>query len=201
MTPVDGRVLEVGRVDAHLRLAVKGTDYTLHELLGDDANAERLAGGRFAVIYLSPSDYHRVHAPASGTIRMVRHIAGTLYPVNPFGIAVAPRLFAQNERVVILQETELHGAVVTVLVGALGVGRIGLSFDTTVMTNVGRQPTTKHYPLADAPCVERGEELGVFHLGSTVIIITSPEMPVNLAVSAGDTVRVGAMLAVPARSE
>lgn len=130
-------------------------------------------------------------------MRTLEHVGGTLFPVNAIGMAAAPRLFARNERVVIVQESDLHGAVVTVLVGALGVGRIGLPFDPEIMTNVGRAPTTKHYPREDAPRVERGQELGVFHLGSTVVVVVGPRVPMDLAVSPGETVRVGQVLATP----
>lgn len=196
VVPADGLVLGAGRVDLGSRLVIKGSPYTLRELLGD-SNAEGFAGGRYAVIYLSPRDYHRVHAPSSGPVRTVEHVGGTLFPVNAIGMAAAPHLFARNERVVIVQESDLHGTVVTVLVGAFGVGRIGLRFDPGIMTNVGRAPTTKHYPREDAPRVERGDELGVFHLGSTVLVIVSPRAPMALAVSPGDTVRVGQVLATP----
>jgi len=200
VVPADGLVLDTGRADRSSRLAIKGSHYMLGELLGN-ANAQGLAGGRFAVIYLAPGDYHRVHTPVSGRVRAVHHVGGTLFPVNAIGLAAAPRLFVRNERVVVFQESEVLGSVVTVLVGAFGVGRIGVSFDPTIMTNVGRAPITKHYPPEDAPYVQQGDELGVFHLGSTVIVVSNPRIPLALTVSPGDRVRVGQVLAKPDRSK
>lgn len=200
VVPADGLVLDAGRVDRSSRLVIKGSHYALGELLGN-TDAQGFAGGRFAVIYLAPSDYHRVHSPVSGRVRAVHHIGGTLFPVNAIGLAAAPRLFVRNERVVVFQESEVLGSVVTVLVGAFGVGRIGVSFDPTIMTNVGRAPITKQYPPADAPYMQQGDELGVFHLGSTVIVVTNPTVPMALAVTPGDRVRIGQVLAERDRSE
>lgn len=196
VVPADGLVLDVGGVDGGSRLVVKGRSHSLRELVGD-ATAGRLVGGCFVVIYLAPSDYHRVHAPVGGRVSTVHHVGGTLFPVNALGIAVTPRLFTRNERVVVVQEADAAGVVATVLVGALGVGRITTSFDPSVETGVGRTPTTKHYPEEDAPHVRRGEELGVFHMGSTVIVVAGPRIPWAIAVSAGDRVRVGQLLAGP----
>jgi phosphatidylserine decarboxylase len=198
VVPADGVVLDAGVLQAGASLRIKRRRYSLREILSDE-DAGKYAGGRFAVIYLAPGDYHRVHAPVSGRVRAVRHVGGTLFPVNAIGLALAPRLFASNERVAVFQETEALGPLVTVLVGALGVGRIGLSFDDSVMTGVG-PPATKHYLGATAPDMRRGDELGVFHLGSTVIVITGPDEDWDLAVSPGDRVRVGQVLARAARA-
>jgi phosphatidylserine decarboxylase len=196
LVPADGRVLDTGRVDVGSRLTIKGRDYTLVELLGS-AIAQRFEGGCFAVIYLPPGDYHRVHAPTDGRVRDVQHIEGTLFPVNAIGLALAPRLFARNERVVVVQQGETCGYVATVLVGAFGVGRISLSFEPAILTNAGRVPTEKHYPAVDAPKLQRGDELGVFHLGSTVIVFTERDFPAKVAIAPGDAVRVGQVLARP----
>lgn len=194
VVPADGLVLGAGPVDASSRLLIKGSPYALGELV-DDAAAGALAGGTFVVIYLAPRDYHRVHAPVAGRVSAVHHVGGTLFPVNALGLAVAPRLFARNERIAVVQEVEAFGPVVTVLVGAFGVGRISVSFDPAIMTNVGRTPTTTRYPAGSAPSLRQGDEIGVFHLGSTVIVLAGPRAPLRLAVSPGDRVRVGQLLA------
>lgn len=196
VSPADGRVEDLGPIERGARIRVKGSDYSVGELLGDARDGERFEGGRFAIVYLSPRDYHRVHAPVAGRVTVVRHVGGTLLPVNSFGVRNFPQLFARNERVAIFQDSETHGEVATVMVGAIGVGRISVSFDPTIMTNVGRGPTTKRYARGEAPMLERGDELGMFHLGSTAIVFTGPDHPVSLVVSAGDTVRMGRALAV-----
>ncbi len=196
VSPADGRVEDLGPVTAGGRIRVKGSDYSVGELLGDPADGARFEGGRFAVVYLSPRDYHRVHAPVAGRVVAARHVGGTLLPVNAFGLENYPQLFARNERVAMFQRSEGFGEVATVMVGAVGVGRISVSFDPTIMTNVGRGPTTVRYDPASGPSLARGDELGMFHLGSTAIVFTSPEHPVDLVPASGSTVRMGRALAV-----
>src|SRR5262249_54242760 len=139
----------------------------------------------------SPRDYHRVHAPVDGRVRTVRHVQGTLFPVNEIGLRHIPRLFARNERVVVEQASALHGPVTTVLVGAIGVGRISLAFDSELLTNNGRAHGESIYSAADAPELQRGDELGAFHLGSTVIVFTGPGSGLTLARRPGQRVRMG----------
>ncbi|MGD8825201.1 MAG: archaetidylserine decarboxylase [Myxococcales bacterium] len=192
VSPADGRLEDLGEITVSGRLKIKGQDYTAQELLGDLALASSYEGGRYFVVYLSPRDYHRVHAPVSGAVRSIRYIPGTLFPVNRIGSHV-PRLFARNERLAILQESDVHGAVTTIMVGAIGVGRIGLSFDE-VETNRGHAPGLRSY--ADAPIARRrGEELGVFHMGSTAIVMTPPECALEVVVDAGSAIRMGEAMA------
>ncbi len=191
VSPADGKIESSGAIEAGATFRVKGREYSVDELLGE--NGARFEGGRFAIVYLSPRDYHRVHAPVAGPVHTVRHVGGTLLPVNAFGVEAYPNLFARNERVVVFQRSE-WGEVATVLVGAIGVGRISVSFDPTVMTNVGRAPTTLHYPRATAPDLERGQEIGMFHLGSTAIVLTSSEVEAELLVHDGQVVRMGEAL-------
>lgn len=187
----DGRVEDAGRVDALARITIKGTSYSVAELLGDAGAVERFAGGWFYVVYLSPRDYHRVHAPVSGAVAGVHHVPGTLFPVNAIGVQHVPQLFARNERVAVFQDSPMHGQVCTVMVGAIGVGRISLAFDPDVLTNAGRQPVQRTYPPDSAPALERGDELGTFHLGSTAIVFTRPPGEWELALTLGQTVRMG----------
>lgn len=199
VAPADGLIEDVGSVERGSILRVKGQRYEVGELLGDPADASRFEGGQFAVIYLSPRDYHRVHAAVGGPVHTVRHVGGTLLPVNRFGVESFPGLFARSERVTVFQRNERWGEVATILVGAIGVGRISIAFDSSIMTNVGRAPTTQRYDPSHAPVLERGAELGVFHLGSTVVLLTSPERSCSLLVRAGDRVRVGRAMAVSSR--
>src|SRR5688572_20974545 len=106
VSPADGRLESIGSIQAGGRLRIKGRDYSVADLCGDSAEAARYEGGQFAVIYLSPRDYHRVHAPAAGQIALVRSMPGDLYPVNSIGERHVPLLFARNRRVAIVIDTE-----------------------------------------------------------------------------------------------
>lgn len=166
VSPADGKIVDLGRADAKGTLYVKGKPYTVEELIGDAEWAREMSGGGFAVVYLSPRDYHRVHAPCSGKIVRVRGIEGDRYPVNSIGEEHVPQLFVKNRRVVMDLRSPEFGRVAVVMVGAMIVGR---------MTVVGiDQPDVQgeHTTSID---VARGDELGKFHLGSTVVLIIPPE--------------------------
>lgn len=194
VSPADGRLEDLGPIELGSTLRVKGRTYTVGELLGDDRAASLYAGGRFAVVYLSPRDYHRVHAPVDGRVRYVRHVPGTLFPVNAIGLQHVPRLFARNERVVIEQDSPQHGPIATVMVGAIGVGRISVSFNARLITNDGRSCGEVVYAQGDAPLLSRGDELGAFHLGSTAIIFAGPGSGLQFVRRAGESVRCGEAL-------
>lgn len=170
VSPADGRLEGCGRIEPGIELEVKGQRCSVDELLGEDGTAASFAGGYYALVYLSPRDYHRVHAPVSGAVTVTRHVVGTLYPVNDIGFSHVPGLLVRNERVVVEQRGEHHGRVITVLVGALGVGRITLDFDPSVVSNDGAGAGVRRYGDR-APYLRRGQELGVFHLGSTVVVL------------------------------
>jgi len=174
-------------------LVVKGQPYTAAALLGDPEAAAAYEGGHYFIVYLSPRDYHRVHAPTCGSVQCVRYVPGTLFPVNRIGTDFIPQLFARNERLAIVQEGVVHGMVTTIMVGAIGVGRIGLSFDD-VQTNRGDTPGLRSY--ADSPIPrDRGDELGVFHMGSTAIVMTPPGCKLDVVARAGTSIRIGEALA------
>ena len=194
LSPADGRLEDLGTIERGAKLLVKGKEYDVAELLGDRHSAERFEGGLFAVVYLSPRDYHRVHAPATGRVSFARYVSGTLYPVNSIGLAHVPNLFAVNERVAIHQMTDHFGEVVSVMVGAIVVGRIGISFDSELVTNVGRPAIARDYG-ADGPRLARGDELGIFHIGSTVVLFTTRGAGLRFVRGAGDVVRMGEALA------
>lgn len=194
LSAADGRLEDAGAVDAAGSLTIKGKPYTVEELLGDPREVEHFAAGQYYIIYLSPRDYHRVHAPVSGDVVSTHHLPGTLYPVNAIGEGHVPGLFARNERVAVYQESPMHGRVCTVMVGAIGVGRISLSFDDRVMTNADHQPQRYEYPRDRPPALARGEELGTFHLGSTAIVFLRPPGQWQLSVPVGHRVKMGEAL-------
>lgn len=164
VSPSDGRVESLGEVDLEGTLLVKGRPYRVAELVGDGDDAARYAGGQFAVVYLSPRDYHRVHAPVAGRIVRVRSMPGDLFPVNAIGERHVPSLFAKNRRVAIVIDTERTGRITVVMVGAIIVGRI------TVCAVPGRDVPLGDHIVEPPKMVERGDEIGIFHLGSTAIV-------------------------------
>lgn len=190
----DGCLEDGGPVDPSGSLTIKGKPYSVEELLGDPREVEHFAAGQYYIVYLSPRDYHRVHAPVSGQVVCSHHVPGTLYPVNAIGERHVTGLFARNERVAVYQESPIHGRVCTVLVGAIGVGRISLSFDDRVLTNADRHPTRYEYPRDQTPQLSRGDELGMFHLGSTAIVFMRPEGHWNLCAPVGHRVKMGEAL-------
>jgi phosphatidylserine decarboxylase len=191
LSPADGRIEDMGIIEEGARLTIKSQTYSVAELLADRWAASLYAGGQFAVVYLSPRDYHRVHAPVNGRVRAVRHVPGSLFPVNQIGLQYIPRLFARNERVVVEQNSPVLGSVTSVMVGAIGVGRISLAFDSQLVTNSGRAFGERIYLDKEGPTLERGAELGTFHLGSTVILFTGPGAGLVPALRAGQRVRMG----------
>lgn len=166
VSPSDGVVSALGPIDDASRLFVKGQPYELGELLGSHTDAARFRGGSFCVIYLSPRDYHRVHSPVAGFVEHVRAIEGELYPVNAIGERHIPKLFVRNRRVVVDILSEGSGRVALVMVGAMIVGKISVN-----VIGSGDVPAGSH-PLAPLVPVHRGDELGAFHLGSTVVLLS-----------------------------
>jgi len=169
ISPCDGVISAVGRVDAGARLMVKGQPYEVGELVGDAREAARYCGGDFAVIYLAPRDYHRVHSPVQGDVTLVRGVAGDLFPVNSIGEQHVPQLFVRNQRASIVIETKGLGRVTVVMVGAVIVGRITVS----VLPQHADVPEGLHV-VEPAQAVAKGGEIGMFHLGSTVVLFLEP---------------------------
>jgi phosphatidylserine decarboxylase len=187
VSPADARLIAIGRIREDGRvLDVKGRDYAVGELCGDEARAHELQGGVMATLYLSPRDYHRVHSPVAGRITGWCYAPGKLYPVNPDLDPGRGPVFPQNERVSIFLETAT-GPVVVVMVGANNVGRISLSF-APVVTNQGR-PGELAGPAAAIP-VSAGDELGAFNLGSSVVVLAG-DAGLQATVAAGTFLRVG----------
>lgn len=192
LCPADGKLEDEGPIDAHARFLVKGKTYEVGELLGAASEAARFEGGRFAVVYLSPRDYHRVHAPVDGVVTHARHVGGTLFPVNRIGVEHVPNLFARNERVAVHLASARHGEIVTVLVGAMVVGGIEVAFDPSIRSNQGRPAGEICYPTPTR--FSRGAEIGRFLLGSTVIVLSQACARLEPCLAPGSTVRMGQAL-------
>lgn len=189
--PADGTVSQLGKLRGGDLFQAKGHHYSLFELLGGDgALATEFANGHFATIYLSPKDYHRVHMPYGGTLRETRYVPGRLFSVNTVTTEAVPRLFARNERLVCIFDTAA-GPMAVVLVGAMIVAGI----ETVFAGQVTPQPkaiTRTDYRDPQPVRLEKGDELGRFLLGSTVILVFPENTAAfNDALTAGSAVRMG----------
>jgi phosphatidylserine decarboxylase len=188
----DGHIGAMGPIDATSTWPVKGRPYRVGELLGSESEGRRFEGGLACVIYLSPRDYHRVHSPVRGTLRSVRSLPGDYYPVNSIGMRHVPNLFVRNRRVAIAIDADPKGGigrVTVVMVSAMIVGRI------TVTGIAARDVPLGDHEL-DVP-IDKGEEIGVFHLGSTAVVLVEKAARAEWTLSEGP-VRFGERIAVSA---
>jgi phosphatidylserine decarboxylase len=169
ISPCDGVVAARGQAVDGVLVQAKGHTYTLGELLADEGYARGFVGGEYVTIYLSPRDYHRVHAPVTAGLEGYDYLPGALWPVNPRVASRRAGLFARNERVVIRLNSPLAGDVAVVMVGAAGVGNIALHHGPTSASLRGAGER-RRVELSDIG-VARGDELGAFRLGSTVVMV------------------------------
>jgi phosphatidylserine decarboxylase len=191
VSPSDSRLSAIGPIPSDGRLEqVKGSRYSIEALLGSAEDAAPFRRGGHATLYLSPAMYHRVHSPVDGQVRAWRYVQGRLFPVNGAGVRSVPGLFTRNERVALFLDTEAHGPVAVVLVGAANVGRMSLAF-ADLVTNRGRSGG-RAVP-AEPVAMRRGDEIGTFNLGSTVVLLLA-DPGLAPAAGAGDLVRVGQAL-------
>ncbi len=189
LCPADGRISQAGPIRAGRVFQAKGQDYSAAELLGDDASAAPYADGAFVTVYLSPRDYHRVHMPLAGRLVSTLHVPGRLFSVAPFAVAGIPRLFARNERLVCHFEGE-HGPFVLVLVGALLVSSVSTVWNGLEIPPYASRPVARDWRSRDLH-LGRGDELGRFNMGSTVILLLPPGGPHLDALTPEQSVRVG----------
>ncbi|TQF72900.1 archaetidylserine decarboxylase [Pseudoalteromonas luteoviolacea] len=170
--PVDGAISQLGDVVDGQIIQAKGHDYSLQTLLGgSEQDVAPYDGGKFATIYLAPKDYHRIHMPVDGVLRKMIYVPGDLFSVNPLTAQNVPNLFARNERVVAIFDTEI-GPLSMVLVGATIVASIETIWAGTVTPPAGKDIFSWNYPAEgdNAVKLKKGEEMGRFKLGSTVIL-------------------------------
>jgi len=186
VSPCDGRVRTAGFLETRgrSRFEVKGRSYTVDELMGRQGWWSDLESGGYAIIYLSPADYHRVHSPVDGSVRSVWHLDGTSLPVNNLGQVVAPWSVVRNERVAFDMRSEA-GRIALVMVGALAVRAIEVTLPGVELSPAGED--------VRAP-VRRADEIGIFHLGSTVVVLWEGSSEVS--VRPNQRVRFGQRLSV-----
>lgn len=169
VSPVDGVVSIFGDIENGLLIQAKGIYFTVNELLGnDEKRAMKYNGGKFMTIYLSPKNYHRIHSPLAGQLKAFTYVPGTLFPVNAFGVRAVKGLFAKNERLITYFDTDA-GEVAVIKVGATNVGSIKVNYNK-ITTNVSYNKIIKEH-LPDNQFINKGEEIGRFEFGSTVILL------------------------------
>ncbi|TVQ40625.1 MAG: phosphatidylserine decarboxylase [Wenzhouxiangella sp.] len=192
ISPCDGTVSQLGRLEAGRIIQAKGLDYSVERLIGNRDWAQRFADGRFITIYLAPNDYHRVHMPLSGRLLAEHRIPGRLFSVSAATTRAVPNLFARNERMVALFDTD-HGPVAVIMVAALLVAGIETPWGGPQQRRPEREARWTDF---DTPVtLARGAEMGRFHWGSTVIILTPDDFPDwRTSLAPGRRVRLGQAL-------
>jgi phosphatidylserine decarboxylase len=195
-SPVDGAISQVGPIQQGLLLQAKGHHYSAAVLLADEELAGSFQGGSFATIYLAPNDYHRVHMPCDGRLRSWAYVPGRLFSVNPSTARTVPGLFARNERMVAIFDTPF-GPLALIMVGAIIVGGIETVWNGRLTPPHRRDVAPMYYqPMQSLP-LQRGAELGRFHMGSTVILLAPPQaLNWSRSLTAGQKVRLGQALAI-----
>jgi len=171
--PVDGTVSQLGRIENGEIFQAKGVTYSAARLLGDADTAAQYRNGSFATIYLAPYNYHRIHMPCSARLRSMRHVPGRLFSVAPWTVRSVTGLFARNERVICEFDTD-QGAMAMVLVGAINVAAIETVWAGLITPPKGRRIQQWSYANLE---FAKGEEMGRFNMGSTVILLS--EKPLN----------------------
>jgi phosphatidylserine decarboxylase len=196
LCPADGAISQLGEITEHGLLQAKGRYYTVADLLASDHDAADFDGGSFATVYLSPKDYHRVHMPVAGKLTKMSYVPGDLYSVNQQTAEGVPNLFARNERLVCLFDTEL-GPMAIVLVGAMIVAGIETVWAGRVCPGRDRHEVQITQYDATVPAIElaAGAEIGRFYLGSTAIVLFGhAAVELNGKLAAESPVRMGQLL-------
>jgi len=170
--PADGKVSQAGKIRDGQIFQAKGHSYTVEELLGDAAYAERFDRGHFINVYLSPRDYHRVHMPWAGKLESTLHIPGRLFSVAPWSVASVPRLFARNERLVCRFSTDF-GPMAVVMVGAMLVSGVETVWGGEEIPPYADALRPREWNDQDIR-LERFDEMARFNYGSTVIVLLPP---------------------------
>lgn len=190
--PVDGTVNQIGTITADTVFQAKGHEFSVTTLLGGSPHrAEPFLNGQFATLYLSPKDYHRIHCPLDAQLVETVYIPGRLFNVGLRASRVIPGLFARNERLVCVFKTEA-GPMAVVLVGAIFVSSMATTWAGTIAPK--SWPVIRRFTEGNAPRLKRGEELGRFNMGSTVIVLTTAQVAWNSDLQTGKSIQMGQCL-------
>jgi len=191
--PCDGKISQAGPIRAGAIMQAKGRAYSVLELLGGDKNmAAGFADGQFATIYLAPHDYHRLHMPLDANLVRMIHVPGRLFSVAEWTVQEIPRLFARNERLACYFETAA-GPMVMVLVGAINVSAIETIWTGEVLPPRARKISEFDYSHTRKE-IAKGEEMGRFNMGSTVILLTGSKVQWLPHIEAGYAVKMGQLI-------
>jgi phosphatidylserine decarboxylase len=193
ISPVDALVTDFGEICEGKAYQIKGMEYDISELFGAEHTqaASAVEGGQFVNLYLSPKDYHRYHTPDKLTILSLTHIPGKLYPVNFPLLRNKKNLFIENERVIIECKDQKDNTFIMVLVGALNVGKMVVTFEENINTNSDiKEP--QHYKYENLT-LEKGELFGWFEMGSTILLFSqegvyTPNLEINQKVSFSENI-------------
>ena len=192
--PADGAISEAGSIQQRQIFQAKGHFYTTTELLGGDASMSALfENGRFATIYLAPKNYHRVHMPTHGLLKKMIHVPGRLFSVAPWTVRSIPGLFTGNERVACLFATEA-GPIAMVLVGAINVAAIETVWAGLITPPKGKKISDFDYSHT-RKIFAKGDEMGRFNMGSTVILLAANNVEWLENMRAGQVVKMGELIA------
>jgi phosphatidylserine decarboxylase len=191
ISPCDALITEVGEIHQGQALQIKGMSYRVNEVLGDkilDTVKHKFTAGKFINFYLSPRDYHRYHLPLDMQVLRAVHIPGKLYPVNIPTLKRKVDLFIENERVVIECLADNNKRFFMILVGALNVGKMEVSFEPSIQTNSAIR-TPQLYTYCDLK-LKKGDDFGCFQMGSTIVMLFEEDM-LSTSLEVGDNVRFG----------
>lgn len=188
VSPVDGSVFDFGVIDLDNKIYVKHQHYYIDDLIsGDFKNLKS-----YAVFYLSPADYHRVHASSEMMIESASYLPGTLLSVGQKTVYKKDRVYCRNERIVLYGNSP-YGRFCFILIGAMMVGKVKLSFDSGLQTNIKRGITAKK-DYAQPVHLNKGDEVGYFEMGSSVIVLLEDECLSTLKIKVNGTVKMGEIL-------
>ena len=195
ISPVDGRISQIGSIDAGTIVQAKGHNYSVAGLLGEDKNlAKQFHNGSFTTLYLSPRDYHRIHMPLAGNLQKMIYVPGRLFSVAPHTVRAIPKLFARNERVVCIFDSA-RGLFSLILVGAINVAAIETVWHGLVTPPHHRRIAVTDYNNSDIQ-LAKADEMGRFNMGSTVILLTSRTVEWLPEFKPGKAIKFGQRLAV-----
>ncbi len=196
ISPCDSWISELGDIENTDALQIKGMSYDFHEVLGENFTSEEkevINNGKFINFYLSPRDYHRYHIPTNLKVLKAVHIPGKFYPVNLKSLNTRINLFSENERVVILCETTQNKRFYMVLVSALNVGVMNVSFEPKIKTNADatNQQVFEYKDLY----LNKGDDFGCFEMGSTIVVLAQKDMLDISGLKQNDNVKYGQTIA------
>ena len=189
VSPVDGEVSQFGSIEESMIVQAKGKKYSVEALLEDKSKNDLYSS--FATIYLSPKDYHRIHMPFDGRLKLMKYIPGNLFSVNQRTVNNIDQVFARNERLICNFNTE-YGEIALVMVGAIFVGSMETSWEGKVTPPYTKSVKTFDYDSRQIDLF-KGEELGRFKMGSTVILLM-PKRTTDLNLETGQILKMGQSL-------